>query len=94
MDSITIRTLITGLFMMGLLTPAQARNFDAARFAETKCIACHDSSVYTRSNRRVQSLPALETQVRQCDANIGTKLFNEDVTAVVHYLNDTYYKFK
>lgn len=94
MTSSTTCTLIAGLLLAGLSATAQARDFDAARFAETKCTGCHDSSVYTRSNRRVRSLPALETQVRMCDANIGTKLFNEDMTALVHYLNDKYYKFK
>ena len=94
MTASTTHTLIAGLLLAGLSAHAQARDFDAARFAETKCTACHDSSVYTRSNRRVQSLPALETQVRACDANIGTKLFDEDVTTLVHYLNAQYYKFK
>jgi hypothetical protein len=31
--------------------------------------------------------------VRRCDANINTRLFDEDIAAVVKYLNDTHYHF-
>jgi len=92
MQKITL-SAAASLLSVGLLGPAQADGFDPARFVESKCTACHDSSVYTRSNRRVTSLPALQRQVRMCDANIGTKLFDNDVHAVVQYLNDKYYHF-
>jgi len=76
-----------------LQSPAAAREFDAKDFHQGNCTGCHDTRVYTRSNRRVQDLPGLERQVRMCDANLGTKLFNEDVTALVQYLNQTWYHF-
>ena len=79
-------TLLTGT--------ANAESFDAASFLQTKCSGCHDSSVYTRPNRRVDSLDRLESQVRMCDANLGIKMFDEDVSAVVNHLNDQYYHFK
>lgn len=90
----TALTLTTCLLGTGLLGSAHAEGFEPARFIASKCSTCHDSSVYSRSNRRVKSLPALERQVRMCDANIGTKLFDDDVHSLVQYLNDSYYHFQ
>ncbi|MGF1546064.1 MAG: c-type cytochrome [Thiotrichales bacterium] len=65
-----------------------------------KCISCHvrmtggDGSVlYTRSDRKVTSYEALETQVRRCDANLQTKWFDDDILSVTAYLNQAHYKF-
>ena len=67
---------------------------------DQNCQACHigmtggDGSVlYTRSQRKVGSLSALEAQVRRCEANLELKWFDEDIRDVVAYLNQAYYKF-
>ena len=67
---------------------------------DQNCQACHigmtggDGSVlYTRSQRRVHSLAALDAQVRRCESNLELKWFDEDVADVVEYLNHAYYKF-
>lgn len=70
-----------------------AEKIDAKTFVHEKCSGCHDSSVYTRKKRRVNSLPQLDAQVRMCDAQLGIKLFDEDISAVVDYLNQSYYHF-
>lgn len=71
----------------------RALAFDAASYHAGKCTACHDSQVYTRDDRRVTSYPALEAQVARCDANLGTRLFPEDLGLLVDHLNSSYYKF-
>jgi cytochrome c553 len=70
-----------------------AADFDADKFLAEKCSSCHDSSVYTRPNHRVQSLQGLEQQVRRCDSMIGTKLFEDDIKTLVDHLNQKYYHF-
>ncbi|MGF1644033.1 MAG: hypothetical protein ACFCUJ_10335 [Thiotrichales bacterium] len=96
-----IRTLATVL-MLGAIPGAHAAA-DAQK-GETlhngNCVNCHvrmtggDGSVlYTRSDRKVNSLAALEAQVRRCDANLQTKWFDEDILSVTTYLNQAYYKF-
>lgn len=80
--------------LLGAVTSVFAANFDAGEFVQNSCARCHDDSVYTRPNRRVRSLDRLESQVRMCDANLGTKLFEDDIAAVVDYLNSHYYKFE
>jgi len=74
-------------------TPALAEPFNAQAFHEASCTACHDSGVYTRENRRVDSMTRLESQVRMCDANLKTGLFDDDIAALVEHLNTAYYKF-
>ena len=80
----------------GYSLPALAETsgkIDPKTFVQEKCSGCHDTSVYTRKQRRVKSLSQLDTQVRMCDAQLGIKLFDEDVNALVNYLNQNYYHF-
>lgn len=65
------------------------------------CQGCHQgmiggdgSTLYTRADRRVRSLPALGRQVNRCKDNLGLRLFDEEVSDIVHYLNQSYYRFE
>jgi hypothetical protein len=80
------------MLALGTAVPASAE-FDAHAFHDSNCMACHGTEVYTRSDRRIRSYPSLEAQVARCDANLGTKLFPEDLQALTDYLNTKYYKF-
>lgn len=71
----------------------QADAFNPQQFVEENCSACHGSEVYTRDTRKMQGIQQLAAQVRRCDAQVGTALFDEDMDAVISYLNETYYKF-
>jgi len=57
------------------------------------CNKCHTDKVYTRDNRIVKSMDALSKQVVRCKNNTGVPWFDEDTEAVVHFLNEKYYKF-
>jgi hypothetical protein len=57
------------------------------------CYKCHTDKVYTRDNHFVKSLDALGKQVVRCKDNTGVPWFDEDTAAVVHFLNEKYYKF-
>jgi cytochrome c2 len=62
-------------------------------FEASQCLKCHGTEVFTRPDRKVADLAALESQVRRCDANMDTNWFDDEVLDVVAYLNKTYYKF-
>ena len=62
-------------------------------FSQSRCLECHGAEVFTSPTRKVQNLQQLEQKVRQCDASLSTNWFDDEVLAVVHYLNQTYYKF-
>lgn len=79
--------------LLALASSVSADDFDAASYHDAQCVRCHDTGVYTRENRRVGSLPALEVQVARCDANLGTALFPEDLSSLVGHLNTSFYKF-
>jgi mono/diheme cytochrome c family protein len=70
---------------------------DAARgktLHDKQCVACHDSSVYTRANRRVNSVEGLIGQVNMCIRQTGAKLDRDQVNDLVKYLDESFYKFK
>ncbi len=83
------------LFVL-LLLPLSSQARDPANGAELhrqSCAGCHDTSVYTRQPRRVNSLPALGKQVRFCKNNLGITWFDDEVNDVILYLNRDYYRF-
>ncbi|WP_019627084.1 cytochrome c [Thioalkalivibrio sp. ALJT] len=86
------------------LTGAQAALADDIRAGQQlhadNCISCHadmvggdGSGLYTRDNRMVGSHPELVAQVNNCNVNLGTNWFDDEVDAVVTYLNAEYYQF-
>lgn len=64
---------------------------------EENCTNCHignhDEAFYTRADRKIDSYQGLQSMVKMCDAQLGTKLFDEDMTDIGNYLNKSYYKF-
>jgi cytochrome c553 len=91
-----ITTLVSATATLLIVLSPITRAADAANgqsLHDDNCVRCHDSQVYTRADRRVTSLQALDTQVRRCDSTLGTTWFDEDIADVVQYLNENYYKF-
>ena len=70
---------------------ADIENGDDLHFEN--CSGCHDSTAYTRENRKVQSLLRLGTQVRFCKDNLELTWFDDEVDDVIGYLNEKYYHF-
>ncbi|MFI0398990.1 MAG: hypothetical protein ACH34X_07920 [Thiolinea sp.] len=60
---------------------------------DANCISCHDAKVYTRVEHKVLDLTQLAAQVKRCDANLGSRLFDEDLAQITDYLNQAYYKY-
>ena len=61
---------------------------------DAHCYQCHGAEVYTRPDRKVQSMSGLQKQVQMCNQALGTTLFDEQVNDVASYLNQEFYKFK
>ena len=55
-------------FYVTSLQAADIENGDDLHFEN--CTGCHDSTVYTRDDRKVRSLARLGTQVRFCKDNL------------------------
>jgi mono/diheme cytochrome c family protein len=63
-------------------------------YSASECVHCHQSNeMFTRKDRKVKTLSALDSQVRKCDAQLSTNLFDDEIKDVVAYLNQAHYKF-
>ncbi len=60
---------------------------------DANCISCHDALVYSREDRKIGNFTLLQQQVKRCDANLGSRLSDEDLQQVTAYLNQAYYHF-
>lgn len=93
MRNLILSTLLASVWLAA--TPARAADLEHGKaLHDSNCVNCHTTSVYTRPNRRIDSLEALNRQVQRCETALGVKWPAEDVADVVHYLNENFYKFK
>ena len=61
---------------------------------EIDCVSCHDTSVYTRKNRKIKSLSALNAQLASCSHAANVTLTDAEQQSLVKYLNEQFYKFQ
>lgn len=60
---------------------------------ETHCLACHTEQMHWREQRLVTDLESLAMQVQRWETVTRAGWSNEDIEAVVRYLNKVYYRF-
>ncbi len=63
------------------------------RLYDASCRSCHDAGVYTRKERRVNSLEALRNQINGCAHMTQQNISDTNQRDLVKYLNETFYKF-
>jgi len=90
-----VRILTIGLATAIVTAPGYADNAEGIQSLYDKhCVACHGTEVYTRKDRKVTSVPALEKQVQRCETALGLRWFDEDIADMSRFLNERYYHFK
>lgn len=93
-----IRLTLAAIFLIPAFSFADTLLLGDARSGSKlhsqSCTACHDSSVYTRNNRKVSTINGLEKRVAMCSTNLNTNYTEDQNSDVVKFLNDSYYKFK
>lgn len=93
--------LCTAILFCTLSSTAMAADIERGKsLHDDNCIECHvsiqggdGSGIYTRADRRIDSLPALRTQVKRCKNSMGVSWPEDQIDDVVAYLNSMYYKF-
>lgn len=86
-------------FLLSLLLFATALPAWADETPETvalyqqHCTSCHQSEVYTRSDRKVTSLEGLHRQVQRCELALGLKWFDDEIADMADHLDAQYYRF-
>ena len=61
---------------------------------ENHCMACHESVVFIRDKRRIQTPEALRGKVLHWASYLQLHWSKEEVEEVVSHLNSQYYKFE
>ncbi len=59
----------------------------------THCIACHNSDMHWRDQRKATDWESLTQQVRRWQATAALQWSEDDITEVARHLNDTIYHY-
>ena len=85
---------------MILLTPSAyaaelpGDSADGKRLHDANCMGCHDTGIYTRKDRLIGSLDALQKRLSDC-SHMAKKEFSAIETQnIIRYLNDQFYQFR
>jgi len=91
------RVLLISILLLTSATLPPALPADSAqgkKLHDANCTRCHDTSVYTRQDRKIKSLEALNDQVSGCVHMAQVRLSDAEQKSLVQYLNEQFYKFK
>jgi hypothetical protein len=76
-------------------TEAYERCADGKRLHDANCVGCrHDTSIYTRKDRLVQSLDALKKRLGDCSHMANKEFSASETQNIIKYLNDQFYQFR
>lgn len=89
-----MRNFCLSIFAMAFTASSNAADNDnGGELHSESCTRCHDSAIYTREDRKVQSLAKLGTQARFCKDNLGVTWFDDEVDVVIGFLNNKHCHF-
>ena len=94
MKSILCVSLLILLMPSSAYAELPGDSADGKRLHDANCMGCHDTSVFTRKDRLVQSLDAFKKQLASC-THMAKKEFSASETQdLLKYLNDQFYHFR
>ena len=83
-----------GLSLAGLSGAQAAADAERGRILyETRCVACHASSIHNRGARKAKSFDGVRAQVLRWSAEAGGGWSADEIDVVNLYLNQRYYRF-
>ena len=91
------RALLISILLSSALLAQPALPADSAqgkKLHDANCVKCHSTSVYTRQDRKIKSLAALNEQLVPCTHAAQVTLTDDEQKSIVQYLNEQFYKFK
>ncbi len=90
----TFFKLIVVVFFLTLNINTVTANQAGKNQHDSKCLSCHTTSVYSRSDRKVKSLDALSQRVNMCvKGGARANWDSKQIDNVTDYLNKQFYKF-
>ena len=94
MKSILCVSLLILLMPSAYAASLPGDSADGKRLYDANCMGCHDTSVFTRKDRLVQSLDALKKQLVSCSHMAEKKFSASEMQDLLKYLNDQFYDFR
>ena len=87
--------LIASLFSIAFAAQAAlpGNSAEGKKVHDANCVRCHDSSVYTRKDRHINSLDSLNEQLSTCSHAAQVMLTDDEQRNIVKYLSEQFYKF-
>ena len=94
MKSILCVSLLILLMPSSAYAELPGDSADGKRLHDANCMGCHDTGIYTRKDRLIQSLDALKKRLGDC-SHMAKKEFSAIETQnIIKYLNDQFYQFR
>jgi len=66
---------------------------EGQRLFDAHCTQCHQTDIFTRKDRKVQSLEALKEQLVTCSHAANVDFSASEMQNLLKYLNDEFYRF-
>jgi hypothetical protein len=64
------------------------------RLLDANCMTCHQTDMFTRKDRKIQSLDALKEQLVACSHAAKKDFSASEMQDLLKYLNDQFYHFE
>ena len=93
MKSILCVSLLILLMPSAYAASLPGDSADGKRLHDANCMGCHDTGIYTRKDRHVQSLDALKKQLANCSHMANQEFSANETQNILKYLNDQFYQF-
>jgi mono/diheme cytochrome c family protein len=93
MKSILSASLLILLMPSAYAASLPGDSAEGKRLLDANCMECHQTDIYTRKDRHVQSLDALKAQVVGCTHMAKKEFSASEMQDLLKYLNDQFYHF-
>jgi cytochrome c553 len=94
MKSVLCATLLILLMSSAYAASLPGDSAEGERLVHANCTACHDTDIFTRKDRLVQSLDALKKQLVSCTHAVKKEFSASEMQDLLKYLNDQFYHFR
>lgn len=83
---------VPGAHAATAMLPGDAEN--GKKLHAAQCAGCHNTVMYTGKDRKIKTVEGLMAQVEACNRNLKKSFSPDQVSDLVLYLNEAFYKFE
>jgi mono/diheme cytochrome c family protein len=94
-----MKTMICASLSILLAASASAASLpgdgaNGKRLLDANCMSCHQTEMFTRADRKAQSLDALKEQLVGCSHAANADISASEMQDLLKYLNAQFYRFE